>query len=79
MPDRTYRILGVPLRSGSLYPGMKTMGRPIATFTYWSGCGRQAPRLVDDGNVAIPSYLPHHSDTSYPELAWATDRLGMCR
>lgn len=64
MPEpsvRTYQVLGVGLRSGSLYPGSEDDAgafRHAGLFPrlYAAGC-----QVIDAGAVGIPSYLPHHA------------------
>jgi arginase len=73
--DRTYQLLGVPLRSGSLYPGDENDAQAyrdakLAARLQAAGC-----KVSDDGDVAIPSYLPHHSVPPIrswpgPRIAW---------
>jgi arginase len=73
--DRTYHLLGVPLRSGSLYPGNENDAQAyrdakLAARLQAAGC-----KVSDDGDVAIPSYLPHHSvppirNWPGPRIAW---------
>jgi len=73
--DRTYHLLGVPLRSGSLYPGNENDAQAyrdakLAARLQGAGC-----KVSDDGDVAIPSYLPHHSVPPIrswpgPRIAW---------
>jgi arginase len=73
--DRVYHILGVPLRTGSLMPGSENDAqayRDVGLLRRLQAAGCQA---VDDGDVAIPSYLPHHSIPPIrswpgPRIAW---------
>jgi arginase len=70
---RTYHVLGVPLRTGSLYPGNENDAqayRDVQLLRRMQACGHRA---VDDGNVAIPSYLPHH--TIAPIRSWPGPRI----
>jgi arginase len=72
---RTYHLLGVPLRSGSLYPGNENDAQAyrdakLAARLQAAGC-----TVSDDGDVAVPSYLPHHSVPPIrswpgPRIAW---------
>jgi arginase family enzyme len=69
----TYHILGVPLRSGSLTPGTEDDARAyrdagLLTRLRDAGCA-----VVDDGDVPIPSYLPHH--TVPPIRSWPGPRI----
>lgn len=55
------RLLGVPLRSGSLYPGTENDAkgyRDAGLMQILHDAGIQA---LDDGELELPSYLPHHS------------------
>jgi arginase len=73
--ERTYHILGVPLRTGSLYPGSENDAeayRDVQLLARLQAAGCQA---FDDGDVAIPSYLPHHQvppirNWPGPRIAW---------
>jgi len=70
---RTYHILGVPLRAGSLVPGNEDDAqayREAQLIARLQGVGCKA---VDDGDVAIPSYLPHHSIP--PIRSWPAPRI----
>ena len=79
----TYHVLGVPLRTGSLYPGNENDAqayRDAQLLARLRAAGREA---VDDGDVALPSYLPHHAIPPIrswpgPRIAWdyVGDRLG---
>ena len=72
---RSYHVLGVPLRTGSLYPGSENDAqayRDAGLVTRLQQAGRRA---VDEGDVAIPSYLPHHAVPPIrswpgPRIAW---------
>ena len=57
----TVRLLGVPLRSGSLYPGNENDARGYRDAGVTSLLSRAGVSVVDEGDLAIPSYLPHHS------------------
>ena len=73
MTELTYRVLGVPLRSGSLYPGSENDAqayRDAHLVARLQAVGRKAS---DDGDVAIPSYLPHHSIP--PIRSWPGPRI----
>jgi arginase len=76
---QTYHVLGVPLRAGSLVPGNEDDARAyreahIVERLQAAGC-----KAIDDGDVEIPSYLPHHSippirSWPSPRIAW--ERVG---
>jgi arginase family enzyme len=71
----TYHLLGVPLRTGSLYPGSENDAQAyrdarIVQRLHAAGC-----QVIDEGDVAIPSYLPHHNvppikNWPGPRIAW---------
>jgi arginase len=68
-----YVVLGVPLRTGSLYPGHENDAQAyreagiIASLTA-AGCN-----VLDGGDIPIPSYLPHHSVP--PIRSWPGPRI----
>ena len=68
-----YVVLGVPLRTGSLYPGNENDAQAyreagiIASLTA-AGCN-----AIDGGDIPIPSYLPHHSVP--PIRSWPGPRI----
>jgi arginase len=68
-----YVVLGVPLRTGSLYPGNENDAQAyrdagiVAAFTA-AGCN-----VLDGGDIPIPSYLPHHSVP--PIRSWPGPRI----
>jgi hypothetical protein len=73
---RMFHILGVPLRTGSLYPGNESDAqayRDVKLLARLRAAGCQA---LDDGDVAIPSYIPPPFDPSDQELAGSAHRLG---
>jgi arginase len=71
----TYHVLGVPLRTGSLYPGNENDAQAyrdaqLVPRLHAAGCA-----AVDEGDVALPSYLPHHAIPPIrswpgPRIAW---------
>jgi len=68
-----YHVLGVPLRTGSLYPGSENDAqayRDVGLLARLQGVGC---RVTDDGNLAIPSYLPHHAIP--PIRSWPGPRI----
>jgi len=72
---RTYRILGVPLRAGSLLPGNENDAQAYREVEFVSRMQAVGCKAIDDGDVAIPSYLPHHSippirNWPAPRIAW---------
>ena len=79
---RTYHVLGVPLRTGSLYPGNENDARAYRDAGLLERLRTAGLDAVDDGDVAIPSYLPHHMvppirNWPGPRIAWdcVGDRL----
>jgi len=78
----TYHILGVPLRSGSLYPGNENDAQAYRDAHLLARLQAAGCQAIDDGDVAIPSYLPHHSIPPIrswpgPRIAWdcVSDRI----
>jgi arginase len=72
---RTYHVLCVPLRSGSLYPGNENDAQAYRDVQFVSRLESAGAKAIDDGDVAIPSYLPHHSvppvrNWPGPRIAW---------
>ena len=68
-------MLGVPLRTGSLYPGSENDAQAYRDAGLLARLQRAGRRVVDDGDVAIPSYLPHHAIPPIrswpgPRIAW---------
>jgi arginase len=81
----TYRLFGVPLRSGSLIPGNENDAQAYRDAQLLSRLQTVGCHAVDDGDVPIPSYLPHHSvppirNWPGPRIAWdcVSDRVEQC-
>jgi arginase len=70
---RTYMILGVPLRSGSLYPGTEDDARAYREAGLVANLERAGCRVIDAGDLAVPSYLPHHAIP--PIRSWPGPRI----
>jgi arginase len=70
---RTYHIFGVPFRTGSLYPGSENDAQPYRDADLIARLRSVGCEAVDDGDVAIPSYLPHH--TIPPIRNWPGPRI----
>ena len=71
--EHSFHVFGIPLRSGSLVPGNENDAqayRDVHLLARLQAAGCQA---VDDGDVAIPSYLPHHSIP--PIRSWPGPRI----
>jgi arginase len=72
---RPYRVLGVPLRSGSLYPGNENDAQAYRDVHFVERLKSAGVNVSDEGDVAIPNYLPHHSIPPIrswpgPRIAW---------
>jgi arginase len=57
----TYHILGVPLRSGSFIPGNEDDASAYRDVDLIERLMDAGIRAVDEGDVDVPSYLPHHA------------------
>ena len=73
--ERTYHILGVPLRTGSLHPGNEDDARAYRDAQLLARLQAVGCTALDAGDVAIPSYLPHHTippirNWPGPRIAW---------
>jgi arginase len=73
--ERTYRVLGVPLRTGSLYPGSENDAQAYRDVQMLARLEAAGCTVQDDGDVPIPSYLPHHTippirNWPGPRIAW---------
>jgi arginase len=80
---RVYRVLGVPLRSGSLYPGSENDAQVYRDAHLIDRLRSAGLEVIDEGDVAIPNYLPHHSVPPIrswpgPRIAWecVAERVG---
>ena len=74
---RTYHVLGVPLRTGSLYPGSENDAQPYRDAGLLARLREAGYAAVDEGDLALPSYLPHHAIPPIrswpgPRIAWDT-------
>lgn len=81
----TYHVLGVPLRTGSLYPGSENDAQAYRDAQLLARLHAAGCAAVDDGDVAIPSYLPHHAIPPIrswpgPRIAWDVvgERIAPC-
>ena len=73
--ERTYHVLGVPLRTGSLYPGSENDAQPYRDAGLLARLRAAGRTMVDEGDLALPSYLPHHAIPPIrswpgPRIAW---------
>jgi len=71
--ERTFHVFGVPLRSGSLLPGNENDAQAYRDVHLLARLQASGCKAVDDGDVAIPSYLPHHSIP--PIRSWPGPRI----
>jgi arginase len=71
--ERTFHVFGVPLRSGSLLPGNENDAQAYRDVHLLARLQAAGCKVVDDGDVAIPSYLPHHSIR--PVRSWPGPRI----
>jgi arginase family enzyme len=71
--ERHYHILGVPLRTGSLAPGNENDAQAYRDADLLARLQSAGCRVSDDGDVAVPSYLPHH--TIPPIRNWPGPRI----
>jgi len=69
----TYVVLGVPLRAGSLYPGNENDAQAYRDADLLERLNNAGRNAVDAGDLAIPSYLPHHSVP--PVRSWPAPRI----
>lgn len=76
-------MLGVPLRTGSLYPGSENDAQAFRDARLLQRLEAAGVRVFDEGDVAIPSYLPHHNippikNWPGPRIAWdcISERIG---
>jgi arginase len=73
--DPTYHVLGVPLRTGSLYPGSENDAQAFRDARLLQRLEAAGCQVFDEGDIAIPSYLPHHNippikNWPGPRIAW---------
>jgi len=70
---RTYHIVGVPLRSGSWTPGNEQDPQAYRDAHLLDALNAANVRACDEGDLAVPSYLPHH--TVPPIRNWPGPRI----
>jgi arginase len=73
--ERTYLVLGVPLRTGSLYPGSENDAQVYRDVKLLARLQAAGCKALDEGDVALTSYLPHHQvppirNWPGPRIAW---------
>lgn len=71
--ERTFHVFGVPLRSGSLVPGSENDAQAYRDVHLLARLQTAGCKVVDNGDIAIPSYLPHHSIP--PIRSWPGPRI----
>jgi arginase len=71
--EHTYHVLGVPLRTGSLFPGSENDAQAYRDVQLLSRLLAAGCNAIDEGDVAIPSYLPHHKIP--PIRSWPGPRI----
>ena len=69
----TYLLLGVPLRTGSLYPGNENDAQAYRDAGIIATLKAAGWNALDGGNIPIPTYLPHHSVP--PIRSWPGPRI----
>jgi arginase len=81
--SRTYDVLGIPLRTGSLYPGSENDAQAYRDAGLLARLQAAGCRATDGGDLAIPNYLPHHAIPPIrswpgPRIVWdlVSERLG---
>jgi arginase len=68
-----YVVFGVPFRTGSLYPGNENDAQAYREAGLVGRLSAVGCKVIDAGDVAIPSYLPHHSVP--PIRSWPGPRI----
>ena len=58
--EPTYHVFGVPLRTGSFYPGNENDAQAYRDVHIIERLRAAGCRVIDEGEIAIPNYLPHH-------------------
>jgi arginase len=75
LDERIYHLFGVPLRSGSHYPGSENDAQAYRDVGIIQRLATNGCQVLDEGDIAIPSYLPHHhippiKNWPGPRIAW---------
>jgi arginase family enzyme len=73
--QRIYDIFGIPLRTGSLYPGTENDAIAYRDAGMMDQFRSAGIHVADGGDIPIPSFLPHHSippvrNWPGPRIAW---------
>src|SRR5215472_19296960 len=71
--ERTLHVFGVPLRNGWLLPGNENDAQAYRHKHLLARLPAVGSKAVDDGDVAVPSYLPHRSIP--PIRSWPGPRI----
>jgi arginase len=59
--EHTYHVLGVPLRTGSLFPGSENDAQAYRDVQLLRRLLAAGCHAIDEGDVAIPSYMSAHN------------------
>lgn len=73
LEQRVYNVVGVPLRTGSLYPGSENDALPYRESGLIERLRAAGIHVVDRGDLSIPNFLPHH--TIPPVRNWPGPRI----
>jgi arginase len=73
--ETVYHVLGVPYRTGSFTPGSEHDAQPYREAGLLARLHAAGCRAIDEGDLALPSYLPHHEIPPIrswpgPRIAW---------
>lgn len=61
LEPRVYDVFGVPLRSGSLYPGTENDALAYREAGLMKRLQTAGLKVADCGDIPVPSFLPHHN------------------
>jgi arginase family enzyme len=80
--ERKYHLFGVPLRSGSHSPGSENDAQAYRDVGIVQRVAASGCQIIDEGDIAIPSYLPHHhippiKNWPGPRIAWECVSAGI--
>ncbi|QBD75331.1 hypothetical protein EPA93_04685 [Ktedonosporobacter rubrisoli] len=73
--ERIYHIFGVPLRTGSFFPGNENDAQAYREVQILQRLEVAGCQVRDEGDLQLPSYLPHHNIAPIknwpgPRIAW---------